>query len=294
MNALKQTFVNAHVGIQFGNYRIIRSLGQGGLAHVLLGKHIYLETRAAIKILKMKQGQEDFKKLRMEANVLARMNHPHIVRLHEFGIRDSQPFLVMDYAPYGNLRQQYPERQPLPSTTVVRYVKQIASALQYMHDRGWIHQDVKPENMLVLEHDHLLLSDFGIALHERYADIIAAKARYGTAAYMAPEQLCGIPCLASDQYALAVVIYEWLCGELPFRGSSQEIAYQHISAPLPSLRAKVPTLSPRVEDVVQKALAKDPKHRFESVREFVEKLEQSMIKSPVRYSIFPLLTSRII
>ncbi len=285
MHMSHSIFADAYTDMLFGNYRIVRPLGRGGSAHVLLGQHRYLETRAAIKVLRQ-QREQDERQLRKEAHILAQMQHPHIIRLREFALQDAQPFLALDYAPYGNLRQYYAARQPLPLTSILRYVKQMANALQHIHDRGWLHLDVKPENMLVARHGYLWLSDFGIAQPARYASTTTGKVRWGTAAYMAPEQLHDIPCPASDQYALAIVVYEWLCGSLPFQGTALEIASQHIHAPQPSLRARVPQLSPAVEYVVQKALAKDPTRRFASVNEFAENLEQSIIKAVARQYVF--------
>ncbi len=280
-------FADVYADMQFGPYRIVRPLGRGGSAHVLLGKHIYLETQAAIKILRQQQEQDADRKLRREAYILSQLHHPHIICLHEFAVQDTQPFLALDYAPFGNLRQYHTERQSLPLTIILRYVKQIASALQYIHDKGWLHLDVKPENMLIARHGYLWLSDFGIALPAHYASTRIGKVRWGTAAYMAPEQLHGIPCSASDQYALAIVTYELLCGSLPFVGTALEIASQHMYAPRPSLRVRDPRLSPAVEYVVQKALAKDPTQRFASVNEFAENLEQSIIKAVARQYAFP-------
>jgi serine/threonine protein kinase len=183
------------------------------------------------------------------------------------------PFLVMDYAPRDTLRRLYPQGTRLPIETVVSYVKQMASALQYAHDRKVVHRDVKPENMLVGHSDEVLLSDFGIAL-------IAQSSRYqnpldmaGTIAYMAPEQIEAHPRPGSDQYSLGIVVYEWLIGDRPFHGSFKEIAIKHSLVSPPSLCEQVPTLPPAVEQVVLIALAKDPKQRFATVQAFANALE---------------------
>ena len=151
----------------------------------------------------------------------------------------------------------------------------MADALQFAHDQKLIHRDIKPENMLVGQRNEVLLSDFGIA-------IVAQSSRYknvqdmaGTIAYMAPEQIQAHPRPGSDQYALGVVVYEWLCGDRPFRGAFTEIAIKHAVVPPPSLRERVLTLSPAVEEVVLRALAKDPKERFGSVLAFADALERA-------------------
>jgi len=166
---------------------------------------------------------------------------------------------------------------------IISYVKQVAEALQYAHDEKLIHRDVKPENMLLGRRGELLLSDFGIALMAQSSRYQSTLDMAGTIAYMAPEQIHGKPRPASDQYALAVVVYEWLCGDRPFHGSFTEIAIQHAVAPPPPLHEKVATLSPDVEHVVLTALAKDPKQRFGSIQAFAIALEKAY-QLPVRGS----------
>ena|SRR5690242_6508772 len=136
------------VGRQFGNYRLIRLIGRGGFAEVYLGEHIYLETQAAIKVLHTQLAAADIEQFRIEARTIARLEHPHIVRVLEFGVEDATPFLVMSYAPNGTLRQRHPRGVPLPLSTVVAYVKEVAPALHYAQEQKLIHRDIKPENLL--------------------------------------------------------------------------------------------------------------------------------------------------
>ena len=261
------------VNQQLGNYRLTRPLGQGGFADVYLGEHVYLNTLAAIKVLQMRLTDDDKRSFRDEARTIARLKHPHIVRIMEYDVADNIPFLIMEYAPNGTLRQRHPKGSVLSPATIVPYVKQVAAALQYAHDQKLIHRDVKPENMLLGYRDTVLLSDFGLAIIVQSSrDRLQTVA--GTVTYMAPEQLQGRPCPASDQYALGTVVYEWLCGERLFQGSFLEVASQHVLVPPPSLRQKVPAIPPAVELVVQKALAKSPEQRFASVVEFANAFEQ--------------------
>jgi serine/threonine protein kinase len=197
------------------------------------------------------------------------------VRVFDFDIEDHTPFLVMDCLPNGSVRHSHPRGTPLPLSTILSYVKQVASALQYAHDEKLIHRDVKPENMLLDKGDTIVLSDFGIALMAQSSLYQNTQEVAGTAAYMAPEQFQGKPRRASDQYALGVVVYEWLSGERPFHGSFSEIASQHLFVPPPPLDKKVPTITPEVEQVVLMALEKDPHKRFASVQEFATVLEQA-------------------
>jgi serine/threonine protein kinase len=264
------------IGQQLGNYRIIGLIGRGGFADAYLGEHIYLKTQVAIKVLRTRvANNEDLEGFLKEARTIAHLVHPHIVRVMDFGVEGETPFLVMDYAPNGTLRQRHPKGTTLPLTTITSYVKQTATALQYAHDEKLIHRDVKPENMLLGRKNDVLLSDFGIAL-------VAQSSRYqntqdvvGTVAYMSPEQIQGKPRPASDQYSLGIVVYEWLSGDRPFHGSFTELCTQHMFASPPPLREKVPTIPPDIEHVVTTALAKDPKQRFGSVQAFANALEQA-------------------
>src|SRR6266700_2661841 len=206
---------------QVGNYKIIRRLGEGGFAEVYLGEHIYLKSLAAIKILSVQFGDSEKASFLAEARTLVNLKHPHIVQVLDFGIEGRTPFLVMEYAPLGTLRQLHPKDTRLSPATIVTYVKQIASALQYAHDQRLIHRDIKPENMLLRENNNILLADFGIALIAQ-STYQSHKGVVGTAAYMSPEQIRGKPYLASDQYSLGVVVYEWLSGSKPFQGSFTE------------------------------------------------------------------------
>lgn len=263
------------MGQQLGNYHLIKLLGHGGFADVYLGEHVYLKTQAAIKVLKMELDNDERNNFLNEARTIAHLVHPHIIRVLDFGVHGYTPFLVMDYAPNGTLRERHPSGTRLPLATILIYVKQVTSALQYAHNQHFIHRDVKPGNMLVGSHDEILLSDFGVALVAQSSHSQSTQDTVGTAAYMAPEQIEGKPKAASDQYALGITVYEWLCGERPFNGPLTEVVTQQLSTPPPSLRAKVPEISPDLEEAVMMALAKDPHDRFATIEAFAYALEQS-------------------
>ncbi len=269
-----------YVGQQLGNYRLLRIIGRGGSADVYLGEHVHLGTQAAIKVLHVKIGSSELDDFLREARIIAHLRHPHIVRVLDFGVEDSIPFLVMDHAVLGTLRQSYPKGTPLPLATVISYTSQVAQALQYAHDRKVVHRDVKPENMLLDSNGQLLLSDFGISGIEQNTSTLITQKKIdsdttGTVYYMAPEQIMGHRHPSSDQYALGVVVYEWLCGVRPFSGDALAVMYQHVHMPPIPLRAKVPILPPAIERVVLRALAKDPEQRFASVEEFAQALAQA-------------------
>ncbi len=288
-------------GQQIGSYRLVQRLGFGGFASVYLGQHVRIASRqAAIKLLYM--FDVNGKKFQQEAETTAALDHPHIIRLIDFDFHDQMPFLVMDYAPGGSLRSRHPEGTQVPLATVVQYVQEIAKALEYAHSKNVIHRDIKPGNILVGAQEELRLSDFGIAVLSRTGrtTLAASYDTGGTAYYMAPEQSRGKPEKASDQYALGIMVYEWLCGKPPFsEGHAINIQYQHAYEPVPPLCEQLPTLSPAVEQVIMRALAKDPKGRFATVEEFatalVEASTPSGVSSPsVRLSSMPPFVSALV
>src|SRR2546427_1322696 len=263
------------VGQQLGNYRLVSLLGQGGYAEVYLGQHVRLELQAAIKVLHTHLTRQEAAHFSQEAQTIAKLTYPSIVRVFDYDVQDGVPFLVMDYAPHGSLRRRHPKGSVVPLPQIVSSVKQIATALQYAHEQKFIHRDVKPENMLLGRHQEVLLSDFGLAALAHSSASLSTQAAVGTLPYMAPEQIEGHPRAASDQYALAVVVYEWLCGARPFEGSMTEVMVQHLTKPPAPLHEKVATIPPELEQVVLRALAKDPKARFASVQDFAAALEQA-------------------
>jgi len=260
---------------RLGNYRLIQLLGKGAFADVYLGEHLYLNTPVAIKVLRSRLDSPTQADFLAEARQVSHLVHPHIIRVFDFGMEDDASFLVMDYAPFGNLRQLHPAGTVVPLPTVVSYVRALASALQHAHDQHLIHRDLKPENVLLGPKHELLLSDFGLALLTSDRESLQVKERFGTLAYMAPELIRGVPCPASDQYALAVMVYEWLCGQFPFAGSAASLSNQHLYTDPSALCEANPDIPGAVEQVVFKGLSKDPAQRFVDVLSFARALEDT-------------------
>ncbi len=273
------------VGRQLGNYRLLRVLGQGAFASVYLGEHQYLERSAAIKVLHVRLEPARHESFRREARTIAQLDHPHIVSVHDFGIEGEIPYLVMEYTSGGTLRSRHPEGSQLSCEQIMTYVKQIASALDYAHQQRVIHRDIKPENILLNSKHEVVLSDFGLAIVLHTLDSLSIQDIAGTPLYMAPEQIQRDPCAASDQYALGVMVYEWLCGEPPFRGPLFEVLSQHVHKPPPSLCTRMKELPPAVEDAVMRTLAKDPQERFACVADFALALGEAF------FATQPLLLS---
>jgi peptide/nickel transport system substrate-binding protein len=263
------------IGQQFGNYRLVALLGQGGFAEVYLGQHVRLNLQAAIKVLHTHLTEQEVAHFQQEAETIATLIHPAIVRILDYDVQEGIPFLVMDYAPGGSLRRRYPKGTLVPLPQIVSSVKQVAAGLHYAHERKFIHRDVKPENILVGRQEEVLLSDFGLAALAQSSASLSTQEAIGTLPYMAPEQIEGHPRAASDQYALGVVVYEWLCGSRPFEGSATEVMVQHLTMPPPPLHEQVATIPLGIEQVVLRALAKDPKARFASVQDFATALEDA-------------------
>jgi eukaryotic-like serine/threonine-protein kinase len=262
------------VGRQIGKYRLVKLLASGGFSEVYLGEHFHLKTLAAIKILHTQLGANDLQDFITEARVVARLRHPHIISVLDFDVQDQMPFLVLTYAPNGTLRERYVRGERLSPQTVLSYIKPLAEALDYAHGQQIIHRDVKPENILLGSQGEILLSDFGIAI-AMHTTSTGVQEVLGTISYMSPEQLEGKALPASDQYSLAVVAYEWLCGHCPFQGSITELAGQHMYAVPPPLRQFRDELSPMLEAIVLKALAKDPAQRYDSIYDFAQAFSEA-------------------
>ncbi|GHO46388.1 serine/threonine protein kinase [Ktedonospora formicarum] len=253
-------------------YRLLSLLGHGNGSEIYLAEYASSHSPVAVKILPGHRAGDNLTRFFIHATRLKRLEHPYIVRVRAFGTQDDFTYLVMDYLPNGNLRERHPKGQVVESSTVVRYVRQVADAITYLHEQQLIHRDIKPHNMLINAQGNVLLSDFGISVVSHSLDPLAPQQHdfEGTVIYAAPEQLLGTPRRASDQYSLAVTIYEWLSGTWPFSGTFDELVEQHLHHMPPPLRTRNSALSPLIEQVVMKALAKSPEKRFPSMHDFAQ------------------------
>lgn len=291
------------MGQILGDYRLIKSIGKGGYAEVYLAEHTTIGgVQVAIKVLKERELQDDERNgFHNEAKIMMSLIHDHIVKIRDYGIEMnkygsdiSTPYIVMEYLPLGTLRRRHPAGTRVPFPQIALYIKQIAEALQYAHDQkpeSIVHRDIKPENMLLKRDDFVVLSDFGIAIQGMNTGNVNLQKAWmnqrtgpaeimlvpGTMAYTAPERLRGgTTQRTSDQYSLAIVAYEWLCGKRPFYGSDEEISQKHMHEEPPSLVRIYPPISPAIEQVVMKGLAKKPEDRYKSVLQFALALEEAI------------------
>ncbi len=270
--------IQERIGQSIGDYRLQCLLGKGTFGTVYLAEHLHDHTSAAVKVLHFPLTDRNTWQAFLNEARTIRLQHPHIVPILDFDLsrRDDLPYLVMAYAEGGTLRERHPRGSKLSHETIDTYVQQLASALQYAHDHRIVHRDVKPENMLVRSDGTIQLSDFGIARISEHTNLVTQHQTAGTPAYAAPEQTQGKPCPASDQYALAVVVYEWLTGQLPFQGELFAVMAQHRMDAPPSLSSICPDVSPRVEQVVLTALAKSPQDRFPTITHFAQTLHTAL------------------
>ena len=267
-------------GRQFGPYRIVGALGEGGMAAVYKAYQPSMDRHVALKVLPrhFASDSEFVARFQREAKILAKLQHPHILPVHDFGEADGYTYIVMPFVPTGTLAGILKGR-PLPLSRIESIVTQVGTALNYAHARGLIHRDVKPSNILIDESGNCLLTDFGLArILEGAATLTATGAIMGTPAYMSPEQGLGEKLNPrTDIYSLGVVLYEMTTGRVPFAAETpMAIVVKHINDPLPMPRNLNQSLPEAVELVILKCLAKSPGDRYASADELVRNFAASV------------------
>ena len=278
-------------GQTLGQYRIMEKIGQGGMATVYKAYQPSLDRYVAVKVLPAYLAHEPgfAARFQREARAIARLNHPNILPVHDSGQEGELSYIVMRYVEGGNLQEMLGE--PWPLGRVVELITQVGGALDYAHQEGIIHRDVKPSNVLLDKGEWALLSDFGLAkMLEASVQLTKSGVGIGTPAYMSPEQGQGIRVDArSDVYSLGIVLYEMLAGRVPYEAETpMAIVIKHITAPLPLPREMNPDISEPVERVMLKALAKAPADRFQRMGEMVTALRKAMTGEPEVTTVIPL------
>src|SRR5260221_467081 len=267
-------------GERIGRYEIVNTLDQARFKDRYLGQQIPLHIPVIIEVFRPPL-IDALKQIFLDrAQILMKLKHPNILRLRDAGVRNRYPFLVIDSASYLTVRQVCLPGSIQRLAESLPDLKQIAAALQYAHNQQVLHGDIQPENVLLDGNNNVLLWGFtfeAVMQNQEHLNSQLAGMMPEAVAYTAPEQIRGKAEPASDQYSLAILIYELLCGTVPFTGSSIEVAHQQMHALPPSLRQRVPTISERVEGAIMKALAKDPGQRFSDIQTFINTLEQEQI-----------------
>lgn len=272
---------DVNVGATVGGYLLIKRLGRGGMATVYEALHTegrFSETPLALKLLDRNMCEEEGFKQRFferEVTLGGKLRHPNIVTIYEAGEVDGSLYLVMELVEGDTLRGD--TTKPLPVATVLRMLEPVFGAVAYAHSQGVVHRDLKPENIMVTKDGKVKVMDFGLARSHQARTVTVTGSVIGTPPYMAPEQINedGLN-PATDQYALGVMVYELLAGMLPFdHPNPVQILLAHQTTPPPPLREKRPDLSPELERVVLKMLAKRPEERYGSVAEAFEALKSA-------------------
>lgn len=275
------------IGQSLGQYQIVELIGKGGMATVYRALQPALGRSVAVKVLPpVLAADETFvARFRREAMVVAGLAHPNILPVYDFGAFNGYLAIIMMYVLGGTLRARLGE--PMPVTTAVRIAGQVAEALSYAHERGIVHRDVKPTNILMARPDWALLADFGIAQLADRRTLTLTGGKIGTPEYMSPEQAAGDPVDArSDLYSLGVVLYEMLTGRVPFTApTTLATLQQHLHAPLPPITSIRRDLPPGLVEVVNRALAKAPAARFASATEFHDALVAALEPAPLEATI---------
>ncbi len=264
------------IGQSLGRYHIIEQLGEGGMATVYKAYDTRLERDVAVKVIRVDQFapavlEHVLKRFEREAKALARLTHPNIVHINDYGEQDGIPYLVMDFLPGGTLKPRL--GRPIPWQEAARLLVPVADALGYAHEHGIIHRDVKPSNILLTDKGQPMLTDFGIAKileTEGEQTLTGTGVGIGTPEYMAPEQISSKNVdQRADIYALGIVFFEMLTGRRPFEADTPlAVLVKQANEPLPRPRQFCPDLPESVERVLFKALAKQPQDRYQSMDEF--------------------------
>ncbi|HEY7350107.1 MAG TPA: serine/threonine-protein kinase [Ktedonobacterales bacterium] len=271
-------------GTRLGDYELVEQIGSGGMAEVYRARQLTAFSReVAVKVIRpgFSEKEEFRARFLREAQSISRLSHPNILPLIEFGEEDQALYLVMPLVREGTLRDLIRQRnRPLPLEEARPLFTQLCGAVHYAHSQGIIHRDIKPQNVLLQQHTHVLLADFGIARDRSEKTITATGAGVGSAEYMAPEQAMGQADTRSDIYSLGIVLYQMLTGSVPYSGSTPlQVLMKHTTAPLPDPRTLNPSLSPRIVEALQTALAKDRDERFQSAQALARAVQEAQAEA---------------
>ncbi len=265
-------------GYEIGHrYRIIRSLGEGGMANVYLAHDMVLDRDVSVKLLRLDLRDDPSTKRRFhrEAMAATQLNDPHIVGIYDVGEDHGLQYMVMQYVKGTDLKAYIRKHYPIPLPQVIDIMEQVLSAVATAHAHGIIHRDLKPQNILIDENKNVKITDFGIAVAVSQDSLTQTNTLMGSVHYLSPEQARGsIATKQSDIYSLGIILFELLTGKVPFEGETAvSIALKHFREEIPSVREQNKEIPQALENVIIKATAKEPAERYSSVNEMAADLK---------------------
>lgn len=260
-----------------GRYKIQSLIGTGGMAAVYLAKDLILDRLVAIKVLRLdfRQNDDAMRRFRREALSATQLTHPNIVGVYDVGQSQEMNYIVMEYVEGTDLKDYVRQKGALHPIEAVRIMMQIVSAIAAAHQNRIIHRDIKPQNILIDKEGNVKITDFGIAVALSDTSLTQTNTLLGSVHYLSPEQARGgMATIQTDIYALGIVLYELLTGKVPFDGESAvSIALKHFQEPLPTIVNPIAMVPQSLENIVLKATAKDPMHRYRSCYEMFQDLK---------------------
>jgi serine/threonine protein kinase len=263
-----------------GRYRLEAKLGSGGMSTVYLARDTTLDRPVAVKVMhrEMSEQEDQLQRFRQEARAVAKLSHPNVVAVIDAGEDGGYPYIVFEYVKGETLKQRIGRVGALDTQDAIAYAIEVARGLSVAHARNMVHRDIKPQNVLIDEEGRAKLTDFGISRQLEQDGVTATGRVLGTTDYVAPEQAMGHGVdPRSDVYSLGVVLYEMLVGQVPFHADSQVgVAMKHVNEELPDVQRRRPEVSAAVALVVERATAKNPAERYQSIGEMIDDLETAL------------------
>lgn len=257
-------------------YEIINSIGEGGMANVYLAQDTILDRKVAIKVLRgdLENNEKFIRRFQREAKSVSDLSHPNVVEVYDVGEEDGQHYIVMEYIDGRTLKQLINKRGSLTVAEVIDIMTQLTDGLSAAHEAYIIHRDIKPQNIMILDDGLIKITDFGIAMTLNATQLTQTNSVMGSVHYLPPEQASGQTATTkSDIYSAGILMYELLMGSVPFKGENAvEIALKQMKERIPSIRKQNPLIPQSVENIVLKATAKNPKNRYDSIKDMHEDL----------------------